>query len=65
MSIPRDIIKERIESVGGKVTDSVSKNTDYLVLGENPGSKYQKALDLNIKIIKEDELLEMLGDKNG
>lgn len=65
LSIPRDIIKERIESVGGKVTDSVSKNTDYLVLGENPGSKYQKALDLNIKIIKEDELLEMLGDKNG
>ena len=56
LSQGRDIIKDKIESVGGKVTDSVSKKTDYLVLGENPGSKYQKALDLGIKIIKEEEL---------
>ena len=59
LSQSRDIIKEKIESVGGKVTDSVSKKTDYLVLGENPGSKYNKALELGIKIIKEEELDSM------
>ena len=62
LSNPRDIIRERIESVGGKVSESVSRKTDYLVLGENPGSKYDKALELNIKIIKENELLEMLNE---
>lgn len=65
LSLPRDDIKEKIEHVGGKVSDSVSKKTDYLVLGENPGSKYDKAVSLNVKIIKEEELLEMLGDNNG
>ena len=59
LSESRDVIKEKIESVGGKVSDSVSKKTDYLVLGENPGSKYQKALDLGVKIIKEEELDSM------
>ena len=64
LSNSREIIKEKIESVGGKVTDSVSKKTDFLVLGENPGSKYQKAIDLNINIIKENDLIEMLGESN-
>ena len=64
LSESRDIIKEKIETSGGKVSDSVSKKTDYLVLGENPGSKYQKALDLGIKIISEKELLEMFGGNN-
>ena len=64
LSISRDIIKEKIESVGGKVSDSVSRKTDYLVLGENPGSKYQKALDLGVKIIREEELDSMLGGNN-
>ena len=62
LSEGRDIIKEKIESVGGKVTDSVSKKTDYLVLGDNPGSKYQKAQELGIKIIKEEELKNMLNE---
>ena len=62
---PREIIKDKIESVGGKVTDSVSKKTDYLVLGENPGSKYDKAKALGIKIIKEEELDSMFGGNNG
>ena len=64
LSSPRDNIKEKIENVGGKVSDSVSKKTDYLVLGENPGSKYEKAVSLGVQIIKENELLEMLGDDN-
>ena len=52
----RDGIKEFIQSNGGKVTGSVSKNTDYLVLGENPGSKLDKAQELDVKIIGEEEL---------
>jgi DNA ligase (NAD+) len=42
-----------------KVTDSVSKNTSYLVLGEAPGSKLQKAQDLEVKVIGEEELRKM------
>jgi len=52
----RDGIKEFIQSNGGKVVGSVSKNTDYLVLGENPGSKLEKARELGVKIIAEEEL---------
>ena len=59
LSQGRDAIREKIESVGGKVSESVSKKTDFLVLGENPGSKYDKALSLGVKIIKEEELTEM------
>ncbi|MBN2117432.1 MAG: NAD-dependent DNA ligase LigA [Anaerolineales bacterium] len=55
----RDNAKEFIESHGGKVTDSVSKKTSYLVLGEAPGSKYEKAKSLGVKIIGEDELKKL------
>ena len=54
-----DEFRNKIESLGGKVSESVSKKTDYLVLGENPGSKYTKAQELGIKIINEEELNEM------
>ena len=47
----RDGIKEYITDFGGKVSDSVSSKTDYLVLGENPGSKQDQALALGVKII--------------
>ncbi len=52
----RDQAKEFIELHGGKVTDNVSKKTSYLVLGESPGSKYDKAKSLGVKIIGEEEL---------
>ncbi len=52
----RDDAKDFIQSHGGKVTDSVSKSTSYLVLGEAPGSKYDKAKSLGVKIIGEEEL---------
>jgi DNA ligase (NAD+) len=55
----RDDAKEFIESHGGKVTDSVSKKTSYLVLGEAPGSKYEKAKEFGVKIIGEDELKKL------
>jgi len=57
----RDDAKAFIESHGGKVTDSVSKKTSYLVLGESPGSKFEKAKSLGIKIIGEDELKKLAG----
>ena len=57
----RDDAKAFIESHGGKVTDSVSKKTSYLVLGENPGSKFEKAQALGIKIVGEEELKKLTG----
>jgi len=57
----RDDAKNFIESHGGKVTDSVSKKTSYLVLGEAPGSKFEKAKSLGVKIIGEDELKKLAG----
>ncbi len=57
----RDDAKDFIESHGGKVTDSVSKKTSYLVLGEAPGSKFEKAKSLGVKIIDEDELKKLAG----
>ena len=50
-----------IESHGGKVTDSVSKKTSYLVLGENSGSKYDKAQALGVPILDEDGLRKLIG----
>jgi DNA ligase (NAD+) len=60
-TLSRDDAKAFIESHGGKVTDSVSKKTSYLVLGEAPGSKYDKAKSLGVKIIGEDELKKLAG----
>lgn len=55
LSKSRDEIKEIIESLGGNVTTSVSNKTDVVIVGDNPGSKYDKALELNIKIWNEEE----------
>lgn len=56
----REEVKQMIEEHGGKVTNSISSKTNYLVIGENPGSKLQKAIELNIKTLSENELMEML-----
>ncbi len=64
LNIKRDELKDMIITNGGKVIESVSRKTDYLVLGENPGSKYDKARLLNIPILNEEEILDMLNANN-
>lgn len=56
----REEASEKIELFGGKVSGSVSKKTNFVIVGENAGSKERKARDLNIPILSEDEFLEML-----
>ena len=56
----RDEAKKLIEDHGGKVTGSVSKKTDFVIAGENPGSKLQKANELNIKILNEEEFKNLM-----
>lgn len=57
---PRNEVEELIESMGGHATGTVTKSTNYLVAGENPGSKIKKAEDFKINIISYDELLDLL-----
>jgi DNA ligase (NAD+) len=59
-TLTRPEATERIEAAGGKVTGSVSKKTDYLVAGEDPGSKYTKAQEAGTEILDEEALLELL-----
>ena len=63
-TMSRDEASELIKKAGGKVVGSVSKKTDYVVAGEAAGSKLTKAQSLGIKIISEEELLELLKDQN-
>ncbi|MEK7636048.1 MAG: NAD-dependent DNA ligase LigA [Patescibacteria group bacterium] len=59
-SISREQAKEKIRELGGEVSESVSKKTDYVVAGIEPGSKYERAKELNIKILNEQDFLDML-----
>jgi DNA ligase (NAD+) len=59
--LAREDATQRIEAAGGKVTGSVSKKTDYVVAGEDPGSKLTKAQELGTEILDEDGLLRLLG----
>ena len=59
-SMSRNEAKEKIIALGGKFVSSVSSKTDYVVVGENPGSKYDKAKKLGIKTIGEEEFLKLI-----
>jgi DNA ligase (NAD+) len=56
----RNEITDLIEIRGGQVTSAVSKNTDFVIVGENPGSKYTKALELGIKVLTEEEFMKLI-----
>ncbi len=56
----RDEAKEKVRALGGTVSESVSKKTDYVVVGAEPGSKAKKASDLGVKILNEDEFVQLL-----
>ena len=58
----RDEAKEIIEKLGGNVSSSVSKKTDYVLVGSEPGSKFDKAKELGVKIIYEDDFKKMIGE---
>lgn len=60
LSQPRDYFKKLIEDNGGKVSSSVSSKTDYLLYGTDPGSKLDKARELGVKLVDEDNLAQML-----
>jgi DNA ligase (NAD+) len=53
-------IKTKLESLGAKVSGSVSRKTDFVIAGESPGSKYEKAVQLGVKIIDENQFENML-----
>ncbi|BBJ28021.1 NAD-dependent DNA ligase LigA [Athalassotoga saccharophila] len=60
LSKPREEIKNWLLSLGAELSENVSSKTDYLVVGENPGSKLDKARKLGVKVISEKELYEMI-----
>jgi len=59
-SLTRDEAKAKIRELGGDISSSVSKKTDLVIAGVEPGSKYEKAVELGVKIINEEELLKMI-----
>lgn len=61
-ALTREQAKAQIESAGGRVTSSVSKKTDYVIVGVDPGSKYEKALALGITVLDEEGLQALLRD---
>jgi DNA ligase (NAD+) len=60
ISMPREEAKMKIQELGGKTSESISREVDYLVVGEEPGSKLKKAQKLGIKILSEKEFLKIL-----
>ena len=59
-SLSRDKAKDIIKSQGGKISSSISTKTDFVLAGSNPGSKYEKALELGVAVIDEKEFLQIL-----
>ena len=60
LSMPRNELKQQLQLLGARVTGSVSKKTDYVVVGENPGSKRDQALQLGVTVLGEAECLQLM-----
>ena len=60
MSVSRGDIKKKLELLGAKISSSVSKKTDYVIYGEDAGSKYDKAIELKVTVLTEDEMNSMI-----
>ena len=60
MSVSRGDIKKMLEELGAKVSSSVSKKTDYVIYGEEAGSKYDKAIELGVTVLTEEEMNNMI-----
>ncbi|ADV45913.1 NAD-dependent DNA ligase LigA [Nitratifractor salsuginis] len=63
MKKPRSEIKEMLEHLGAHVTNTVSHKTDYVIYGEDPGSKFDKAKQLGVTLLPEEKMWEMLGEQ--
>ena len=64
LSVPRDVMKQRLEDLGARVSSSVSKKTDFVLCGVDSGSKEQKARELGVRIIDEAGLEQLLAAKS-
>ena len=60
-SITRPNASDLIKEKGGIITSSVSKDLDYIVIGDKPGSKYDKAKKLGVTMLNEEEFIELIG----
>lgn len=64
-TMSRKEVEELVKNSGGEVASTISKNIDYVVVGKDPGSKLDKAKKLNLKIINEDDFIEMIKGEKG
>jgi DNA ligase (NAD+) len=60
-SFTRADAEQLIKRLGGRVSEIVSRSTDYVLVGDDPGSKYEKALNLGIRLLSEDEFKMLIG----
>ena len=61
-AMTRSAAEEELRKLGAKAASAVSRKTSYVVVGAEPGSKYQKALDLGVKILSEAEFMQLLAE---
>ena len=61
MSVSRSEVKKELESLGAKVSSSVSKKTDFVIYGDEAGSKYDKAISLGVETLSYDQYKKMVG----
>lgn len=64
LSVPRQSFKERIEALGGRVSSAISSNTDFLLCGQNAGSKLNKAKELGVEILNEAQFNALIAQNN-